>query len=87
MFRKLMDRWFEARCTSGGNLHNFEPRYTEVPIVGNISSSGLVDMDKLRELMVNKQYVCDVCTWCGEIRDPYVRSGSILAEEIKEKQC
>jgi hypothetical protein len=60
--------WTKNKCINGGNEHNFKPRYNEKP---NPNWSGgefdIITADKLREMMVLKIYVKDICEWCGKI--------------------
>ena len=53
------------KCYQGG--HKFEPRYDEVPIDRNITLNGPpLSAKKVRQLIVTKKYVKDVCIWCGK---------------------
>lgn len=58
---------FKNRCYNGGNKHKFEPRYTEVSNGGIELKCSRITPEKIRAMLINKQYVCDVCTWCGKI--------------------
>lgn len=62
------------RCTDspGYNIgtHNFEPRYDIIPpsidydYVGNTYA-----IKEILKAMTKQIYKCDICTWCGEIRE------------------
>lgn len=54
-------------CYNGGERHNFEPRYDEVPRVGALKNFTYQTEKELRAALYYKKYICDVCTWCGKI--------------------
>jgi len=54
------------KCYNGGNKHNFEARYDEVPRKGQMSGESIAAYD-LRALLYYKVYIKDICTWCGKV--------------------
>lgn len=58
---------FEKKCCNGGTKHKFKPRYTEKSTGLYPTKIGYVsDIGEIRKLMIHKEYVCDICEWCGE---------------------
>ena len=54
------------KCIGNRGVHEFEARYDEVPIFGNVDIDGKILKRKdLRELLIYKVYVKDVCIHCG----------------------
>lgn len=60
MFTRRADK-----CCNGGNQHKFEPRYTEEVLMKLKSSKLEGSLTALRNLMIGKVYVHDICKWCG----------------------
>lgn len=58
---------FKHNCEKHG--HKFEPRYRERanPIFSNLNVIESVLTEDLRELVVLKIYICDVCKYCGKV--------------------
>ena len=54
-------------CYNGGNKHNFQPRYTDVPNVRVPTSGSGLSNEALKILLMHNEYVYDICTWCGKI--------------------
>ncbi len=64
--------FFEKRCTNGGNLHRFEPRYDVFksrPYISNTwglgASQAYVDIIEASK-EYKSVYVKDLCVWCGK---------------------
>ena len=57
---------FNYRCYNGGKLHKFEPRYDELPNEMGPTKMKGDSMSALRELLLRRVYVKDVCVWCGK---------------------
>ena len=56
-----------SKCYSGGNRHNFQPRYSEIPSqINKVNSTGM-DGDELKSLLTLKVYNGDICSWCGKV--------------------
>lgn len=58
----------KSRCYNGGNQHRFTPRYTEKPN-NNLDIKrtwGSVTSRDVRNLMYYKEYLFDICKWCGK---------------------
>jgi len=63
--------FFKSRCYNGGTKHKYKPRFTEkennkikeyhTRFFGRDSSS-------LKDLLLHKEYVHDICQWCGDIK-------------------
>ena len=51
------------KCLSG--IHKFKPRYDEIPTDRELSATWILPQD-LRELMITRIYVKDVCIKCGK---------------------
>jgi hypothetical protein len=62
--------WFTTdtsnRCCNGGNQHNFQPRYDEVPNTTHIKIQNAESSSAFRSLLYYNVYVKDVCEWCGK---------------------
>ena len=55
------------KCYKGGTKHSFQPRYEEVPVHGiRIPSISARCIEDIRSLYIRKEYVKDVCKWCGK---------------------
>ena len=50
-------------CTIQG--HRFQARYDEKPRDGE--ASGRMSLEALREVMVTRTYVQDICIYCGQV--------------------
>jgi hypothetical protein len=59
MFRK-------NKCYDGGNQHNFQPRYDEVPNSAGVKIQNAPSVSSLRSVMYYQVYVKDICVWCGK---------------------
>ena len=59
--------WSKDKCTNGGSEHKFQPRYNESP---NPNWRGgefwWFSANEIRDCMILKIYICDVCEWCGK---------------------
>ena len=59
---------FKNRCYNGGNHHNFQARWDERP---NERLKSLecerTTMEALKTALIYKQYIRDICTWCGKV--------------------
>lgn len=66
----------KSRCYNGGNQHKFRPRYNEKPNSQIIKLRGRLAVLEARDLMYYKEYLFDICEWCGK---------KIIKEE--NKQC
>ena len=53
------------KCYKGGNQHKFAPRYSEVPLEGVTFNGRMSSEDVIRSTRL-KEYICDVCEWCGK---------------------
>jgi hypothetical protein len=51
--------WKKDVCYRGGNMHNFQPRYTNISEVPSKNKNILLKPS-------TKKYVRDVCVWCGK---------------------
>lgn len=57
------------KCYNGGNKHNFEPRYDEVPTPESMKFDEISFVSypqEYRKLFVRKVYIKDICKWCGK---------------------
>jgi hypothetical protein len=52
-----------AHCDLYG--HKFTQRYDEVPLMTKINVNNPPSLSAVRDAMVRKVYVCDVCERCG----------------------
>ena len=57
-----------SKCHSGGQQHNFQPRYDEKDRGGNIKVEdwGGDSMENVRKMYIIRIYVKDICVWCGK---------------------
>ncbi len=55
---------FSHDCTVKG--HRYQGRYDEHPHKGDLDFKGGVDPAALRELIVTRTYVHDICVKCGK---------------------
>jgi len=58
---------FKHDCKIHG--HRFEPRYSEEPSGYTFSGMRGVSASALRDLLVVKRYIHDVCVKCGQIAE------------------
>lgn len=64
----MLKNMLKNKCCNGGNKHNFKPRFTERPSgLKKIAEIQYTSIDELRSLFILREYVCDVCKWCGKI--------------------
>ena len=56
------------RCYNGGMKHKFEPRYDEQPNPRFCGGEGFM-AHEMRSLIMINIYICDICVWCGEIKE------------------
>ena len=54
------------KCYKGGNQHKFEARYNEEPSGYECKVTRVYDSESLKNMMIIKKYVKDVCIWCGK---------------------
>ena len=45
--------------------HKYEARYTEEPLMDKVEYEGAISSKQLRELMIRKVYIHDICVKCG----------------------
>ena len=65
---------FKKKCYQGGNVHNFQQRYSQEPnteFLKIINYKGNVTLPAItfEQCSVLKKYIHDVCIWCGKIID------------------
>jgi len=56
---------FRHNCEKHG--HCFEPRYNEIPSGYSVERAQGTSLEGLRNLMILKVYIHDVCKFCGRI--------------------
>ena len=52
-------------CKDG--VHKFEPRYDEKPRSAEMEIKGFLGSNDLREMIIVRTYIQDVCVRCGKI--------------------
>ncbi len=64
--KESKERKEDNKCYNGGNKHKFEARYNELPN-NNIRDIPYSEDDDVRSMLYYKEYVYDICTWCGKV--------------------
>jgi hypothetical protein len=57
---------YKSRCYNGGKQHKFSPRYSEEPNPNPIHTNLALFPNQMRELIYYKEYLFDICEWCGK---------------------
>lgn len=59
---------FGENCYEGGKKHKFRPRHTEREREGlEIKTVTCSSAREFRDLITIREYVHDVCEWCGKV--------------------